>query len=328
MDFSRTLARRTFLHLAAGAAAMPAATSLARAQAYPAKPLRWIVGFPPGGGADTVVRIMAPWLAERLGQAVVVENRPGASSNISLQAVVQSPPDGYTLLFVAASAAVNVSLFDLPFNLIRDIAPVSGLIDFSLVMVATPSLPAKTIAELVALARANPGKITIGSFGTGSTSHVAGELFKTMAGVEMVHVPYRGGAQMLADLLGGQLQVGIDVLTGPLSQIRAGGVRALGIGSKTRSEFLPDVPAIGETVPGYEANSWCGVGVPRGTPPEIIERLNREINAGLFDPAIKKRYQEVATTPLVYSPAEFGAYVAAETEKWSKVVKRAGIKPE
>jgi len=323
-----TLPRRRFLQLAAGAAALPAVTRVAGAQAYPAKPLRWIVGFPPGGGADTVVRIMAPWLAERLGQPVVVENRAGASSNISVQTVVQSPPDGYTLLFVAASAAVNVSLFDLPFNLVRDIAPVSGLIDFSLVMVATPSLPAKSIPELIALAKANPGKITIGSFGTGSTSHVAGELFKTMAGIEMVHVPYRGGAQMLADLLGGQLQVGIDVLTGPLSQIRAGGVRALGIGSKTRSEFLPDVPSIAETVPGYEANSWCGVGVPRGTPPKIIERLNREINAGLANPAVKARYKEVATTPIFYSPAEFGAYIAAEADKWSKVVKRAGIKPD
>jgi len=323
-----TLPRRRFLQLAAGAGALPVVTRVAGAQAYPAKPLRWIVGFPPGGGADTVVRIMAPWLAERLGQPVVVENRAGASSNISVQTVVQSPPDGYTLLFVAASAAVNVSLFDLPFNLVRDIAPVSGLIDFSLVMVATPSLPAKSIPELIALAKANPGKITIGSFGTGSTSHVAGELFKTMAGIEMVHVPYRGGAQMLADLLGGQLQVGIDVLTGPLSQIRAGGVRALGIGSKARSEFLPDVPSIAETVPGYEANSWCGVGVPRGTPPKIIERLNREINAGLANPAIKARYKEVATTPIFYSPAEFGAYIAAEADKWSKVVKRAGIKPD
>jgi tripartite-type tricarboxylate transporter receptor subunit TctC len=328
MKLSRTLPRRKFLQLAAGAATLPVATHIACAQAYPAKPLRWIVGFPPGGGADTVVRIMAPWLAERLGQPVVVENRPGASSNLSLQAVVQSPPDGYTLLFVAASAAVNVSLFDLPFNLVRDIAPVSGLIDFSLVMVATPSLPARNISELIALAKASPGKITVGSFGTGSTSHVAGELFKTMAGIEMVHVPYRGGAQMLADLVGGQLQVGIDVLTGPLQQIRAGGVRALGIGSKARSEFLPDVPAIGETVPGYEANSWCGIGVPRGTPTEIIERLNREINAGLANPAIKKRYQDVATTPIFYSPADFGAYIAGETEKWSKVVKRARIKPE
>src|SRR5215831_16514300 len=282
-----TLPRRRFLQLVAGAGALPVVTRVAGAQAYPAKPLRWIVGFPPGGGADTVVRIMAPWLAERLGQPVVVENRAGASSNISVQAVVQSPPDGYTLLFVAASAAVNVSLFDLPFNLVRDIAPVSGLIDFSLVMVATPSLPAKSIPELIALAKANPGKITIGSFGTGSTSNVAVFFFKQKAAYEMVHVPYRGGAQMLADLLGGQLQVGIDVLTGPLSQIRAGGVRALGIGSKARSEFLPDVPAISETVPGYEANSWCGVGVPRGTPPEIIDRLNREINAGLANPAIK-----------------------------------------
>ena len=322
------LPRRRFLRLAAGAAALPAMTHTARAQAYPSKPLRWIVGFPPGGGADTVSRIMAPWLAERLGQPVVIENRPGASTNISVQAVVQSPPDGYTLLFVAASAAVNVSLFDAPFNLVRDIAPVSGLIDFSLVMMANPSFPAKNIAELIAFAKANPGKITLGSFGTGSTSHVAGELFKTMAGIDMVHVPYRGGAPMLVDLLAGQLQLGIDVLTGPLPHIRTGAVRALGMGSKTRSEFLPDLPTIGETLTGYEANSWCGIGVPRGTPPEIIERLNREINAGLANPAIRQRYREVATTPIFYSPAEFGAYVAAETEKWGRVVKRAGIKPE
>jgi tripartite-type tricarboxylate transporter receptor subunit TctC len=322
-------ARREFLHLATGAATLPAVSRMARAQSWPSRPLRWIVGFPAGGGADIVSRIMAPWLSERLGQPVVIENRPGASTNISVQAVVQSPPDGYTLLFVAGSAAVNVSLFDsLPFNLLRDIAPVSGLIDFSLVMVAHPAVPAKNIAELIALAKANPGKITIGSFGTGSTSHVAGELFKTMAGINMIHVPYRGGAPMIIDLVGGQVQVGIDVLTGPLPHIRTGALRALGMGSKTRSQLIPDVPTIDETVPGYEANSWCGVGVPRGTPPEIIERLNREINAGLANPAIKARLAEVATTPLIYTPAEFGAYVAAETEKWAKVVRAANIKAE
>jgi tripartite-type tricarboxylate transporter receptor subunit TctC len=321
--------RRNFLHLAAGAAALPVVSRIARAQAYPNRPLRWIVGFPAGGGADIVSRIMAPWLAERLGQPVIIENRPGASTNISVQAVAQSPPDGYTLLFVAASAAVNVSLFEsLPFNLLRDIAPVSGLIDFSLVMVAHPSLPAKNIAELIALAKANPSKITIGSFGTGSTSHVAGELFQTMTDTKMIHVPYRGGAPMITDLLGGQVQLAIDVLTGPLAHIRTGAVRALGMGSKSRSALIPDVPTIGETVAGYEANSWCGIGVRRGTPEAIIGRLNQEINAGLANPAIKARLTEVATTPIFYTPAEFGDYVAAETEKWGKVIRAANIKPE
>jgi tripartite-type tricarboxylate transporter receptor subunit TctC len=322
------LPRRKFLYLAAGAAALPALPRIAWAQVYPTRPLRWIVGFPPGGGADIVSRIMAQWLAERLGQPVVVENRPGASSNISVQAVVQSPPDGYTLLFVAASAAVNVSLFEsLPFNLVRDIAPVSGLIDFPLVMIANPSLPAKNVGELIALAKANPGKISFGSFGTGSTAHVAGELFKTMAGVDMIHVPYRGGAAMNVDLIAGQVQVGFDVLTGPLAHIRSGALRALATAAKTRSDLLPDVPTIGETVAGYVANSWCGIGVSRGTPPEIIERLNREINSGLANPVIKARLAEVATTPIFYTPAEFGAYIAAETEKWSKVVRAANIRP-
>jgi len=321
------LSRRRFLHVAA--AAFSVAPGRVSAQAYPARPLRWVVGFPPGGGADIVSRIMAPWLAERLGQPVVIENKPGASANISVQTVVNSPPDGYTLLFVPASAAVNVTLFDnLPFNLLRDIAPVSGLIDFPLVLVANPSVPAKTVAELIAYAKANPGKISIGSFGTGSTSHVAGELFKMMTGVNMIHVPYRGGAPMVADLIGGQVQVAIDVLTGSLAHIRSGSLRALGMAGKSRSEALPEVPTIGETVAGYEANSWCGVGVPRGTPPEIIERLNREINAGLVNPTIKARLVDVATTPIFFTPAEFGAYMAAEVEKWGKVIRASGIRPE
>jgi tripartite-type tricarboxylate transporter receptor subunit TctC len=321
------LSRRRFLHVAA--AAVSVAPGRVSAQAYPARPLRWVVGFPPGGGADIVSRIMAPWLAERLGQPVVIENKPGASANISVQTVVNSPPDGYTLLFVPASAAVNVTLFDnLPFNLLRDIAPVSGLIDFPLVLVANPSVPAETVAELIAYAKANPGKISIGSFGTGSTSHVAGELFKMMTGVNMIHVPYRGGAPMVADLIGGQVQVAIDVLTGSLAHIRSGSLRALGMAGKSRSEALPEVPTIGETVAGYEANSWCGVGVPRGTPPEIIERLNREINAGLVNPTIKVRLVDVATTPIFFTPAEFGAYMAAEVEKWGKVIRASGIRPE
>jgi tripartite-type tricarboxylate transporter receptor subunit TctC len=323
------LLRRRFLYLAAAAAGLPAAAPSARAQSYPSRPLRWIVGFPPAGGADTVVRIVAPWLAERLGQPVVIENKPGATTNISIQAVVGSPPDGYTLLFVAASAAVNASLFDhLPFNLVRDIAPVSGLVDFPLVMVANPSVPAKTMVEFIAYAKANPGKITIASFGTGSTSHVSGELFKAMAGINLVHVPYRGSAPMLTDLVGGQVQVGIDVMTTALPHIRAGALRALGIAGKHRFEGLPDLPTIGETIPGYEANSWAGVGVPRDTPTEIIERLNREINAGLADPTVKARLAQVSATPLLLGPAAFGAYVASEIEKWGKVIKRAGIKPE
>ena len=324
-----TLPRRQFLRLAGAAAALPALSSLARAQSYPSRPLRWVVGFPPGGGADIVSRIMAPWLAERLGQPVVIENKPGASSNISIQTVVNSPADGYTLLFVPASAAVNVTLFDtLPFNLLHDIAPVSGLIDFPLVMVVNPSVPAKTVAELVAHAKANPGKVTMASFGTGSTSHVAGELFKMMTGTTMIHVPYRGGAPMVTDLISGQVQVGFDVLTGSLAHIRSGRLRILAVASKRRSETLPDVPTIGETVAGYEANSWCGLGVPRGTAPEIIGRLNREINAGLADPAVRARLAEVATTPIFFTPAEFGAYMAAEVEKWGKVIRLAGIRPE
>jgi tripartite-type tricarboxylate transporter receptor subunit TctC len=324
-----TLQRRRFLQLAAGAAAAPAASHLAWGQTYPTHPLHWIVGFPPGGGADIVSRIVAPWLAERLGQPVLIENRPGASSNISVQAVVNSPADGYTLLFVAASATVNVSLFDrLPFDLLHDIAPVSGLIDFPLVLVANPSFPPKNVAELVAYAKANPGKVSIGSFGTGSTSHVAGELLKMMTGIQMVHVPYRGGAPMVTDLMGGQVNVAIDVMTGSLAHIKAGKLRILAVLGKKRSEFLPDAPTVGETLPGYEANSWCGIGVPKGTPAEIIARLNTEINAGLRDPAVKARLAQVATTPIFYTPAEFGSYMASEVAKWGKVIKVAGVKAE
>ena len=323
------LPRRRFLQLAGAVAAVPALPQGARALDYPTRPLRWIVGFPPGGGADTVSRIMAQWLSDRLGQSVVVENKPGATTNISLQAAVSSPPDGYTVVFVAASAAVNVTLFDnLPFNLVRDIAPVSGLIDFSLVMVVSPTVPAKTVPEFIAYAKANPGRISMASYGTGSTSHVAGELFKTMTGISMVHVPYRGEAPALTDMIAGQVQVMFATLTGSLAHIRSGALRLLAVTAKTRNEFVPEAPTIGELVPGYEANSWCGLGVPRGTPPEIIARLNAEVNAGLVDPATRARLAAVGVTPIFYTPDGFGTYVAQEVEKWGKVIKAAGARPE
>jgi tripartite-type tricarboxylate transporter receptor subunit TctC len=286
-----------------------------------------VVGFPPGGSGDIVARIMAAWLAERLGQPVIVENKPGASTNISIQAVASSPPDGNTLLFIAASAALNVSLFqNLPFDLQRDIVPVSAIIDFPLVLLANPSFPAKTIPEMITYAKANPGKINIGSFGTGTTSHVAGELFKMTAGIEMTHVPYRGGAPMMTDLIGGQIQVAVDVLTGALPHIKSGEIRALAMAGGSRYPGLPDVPTIGETMPLFVANSWCGIGVPRGTPPGIIERLNREVNAGLKDPAVRKRLDALATTPMFFTPDEFRAYIGAEIEKWRKVVAASDIK--
>ena len=317
--------RRRFLHLAGAAAALSVARP-ARADTYPSRPIRWVVGFPPGGGADIVSRIMAAWLSERLGQQVFIENKPGASTNLSIQNVIASQPDGYTLLFVAASAAVNPALFrHLPFDLKRDIAPVAGLIDFPLVMVAHPSLPARTVPELIAYAKAHPGKITIGSYGVGSTSHVANELFKMEAGVDLVHVPYKGGAPMETDLMAGQVLLAIDVMTGALPQIRSGAIRAIAVLGKTRYPGLPDVPSMSETLPQYVANSWCGLGVARGTPDDIIARLNREINAGLADPVIKKRLAEVATTPIVFTPDEFGAYVASEIDKWEKVVRAANI---
>jgi len=323
------LHRRRVLHLAAGVVALPTISGIARAEAYPSRPLRWIVGFPPGGGADTSARMMATWLSERLGQTVVVENRPGAGTNIAAQAVVSSPPDGYTLLFLGLSTVVNASLFvSLPFDLQRDIAPVSGLVDFPMVMVAHPSVPARTVAEIITYTKAHPGKVGMASFGTGTASHLAGELFKIKADVNMLHVPYRGSAPMMIDLLAGQVQVGFDVMVTSLPHIRTGGLRALGVAGTRRFDMLPDVPTIAETLPGYEARTWAGVGVPIGTPPEIIARLNHEINAGLADPTIKARLAEIGTVPMVMTPAEFGAYIAAESEKWAKVIKLTGIKPQ
>src|SRR5262249_41834954 len=257
------------------------------------------------------------------------QNRPGASTNISAQAVINSPPDGYTLLFYSASTLINSSMFsNLPFDVRRDIAPVSGLVVYPMMLVAHPSVPAKTVTELIVHAKANPGKVTMASFGTGSASHLAGELFKMMAGINLVHVPYRGGAPMVTDLIAGQVQVGFDVMVTSLPHVRTGALRALGVAGSNRFDMLPDVPTIAETVPGYEARTWAGVGVPKGTPAEIIARLNHEINAGLAEPTIKSRLAELGTIPMIFTAAEFGAYVAAESEKWEKVIQFAGIKPE
>jgi tripartite-type tricarboxylate transporter receptor subunit TctC len=317
------------LHLAAGAAALPAVTRFAMAEAYPSRSLRWIIGFPPGGGADTVARIMEPWLSRQLGQPVIIENRSGASTNIAVQAVVNSPPDGYTLLWHGLSSVVNASLYtNLPFDIQRDIDPAAGVVSYPMIMVAHPSVPAKSVAELIAHAKANPGKVTMASFGTGSASHLAGELFKFMAGIDMVHIPYRGGAPMTTDLIGGQVQVGFDVMVTALPQVRSGKLRALGVLGAKRFDLLPDVQTVAETVAGYEASTWAGIGVPLGTPPEIIERLNREVNAGLAQPDIRARFADVGTVPMVLSAAEFKAYIAAEAAKWDKVVKNAGIKPQ
>jgi tripartite-type tricarboxylate transporter receptor subunit TctC len=322
-----SLARRRFLQLA-GAGAAFATTRPARAQAWPSQSIRFVVGFPPGGGADIVSRIMAAWLSQRLGQQVFVENKPGASTNLSLQTVAAAPPDGHTIVFIAASAAVNVSLFPKQSADVRDIIPVAGMVDFPLVLLANPEFPPKTVAEVIAYAKANPGKVSIGSFGTGTTSHVSGELFRQLAGIDIVHVPYRGGAAMATDLMAGRVQIGIDVLTGELPHIQAGTIRAIAFAGRTRYPTLPDVPTIGETMPLYVANSWCGVGVPRGTPTEVVARLNREITAGLSDPGVKARLADVAATPMPFTPPEISAYVTGEIDKWGKVIREAKIKVE
>jgi tripartite-type tricarboxylate transporter receptor subunit TctC len=323
------LLRRTFLCLTAGAAALPAVSRIARAQAYPTRPMRIIVGFPPAGGADIVARLIGQWLSERLGQQFIVENRPGAGSNIGTEAVVRAPPDGYTLLLVTSPNAINATLYDkLSFNFTRDIAPVAGLTRDPNVMEVNPSVPVKTVPEFIAYAKANPGKINMASAGNGTGGHVAGELFKMMTAVNMVHVPYRGAGPALTDLIGGQVQVMFDVMTSSIEHIRAGKLRALAVTSSTRSEALPDVPTMGEFVPGYEASNIRGVGVPRNTPVEIIDRLNKEINAGLADPKMKARFADLGATVLAGSPADFGRLMAEEVEKWAKVVKFSGARPD
>jgi tripartite-type tricarboxylate transporter receptor subunit TctC len=324
-----TLARRKFLRIAAGAAALSGIAPAASAQNYPARPLRLIVGYPAGGSTDLVARIMGAWLTDRLGQSVVIENRPGAGTNLAVQAVVASPPDGYTLLFVATTNAINTSFHStLPFDFLRDLAPVAGLVELPFVMEVNPSLPANTVAEFIAHAKANPGKINAASFGTGTVSHMAWELFKLMAGVEMVHVPYHGGAPMVTDLIGGRVQAGIDALPNSLPHIRSGALRALAMTGPARSAALPDVPTVGEAVAGYEVSGWTGIAVPAGTPAAIIATLNREINAGLSDPRIAARLAEVGGRPILVTSEQFGAMWQRDTDKWAKVVKFAAGKRE
>jgi tripartite-type tricarboxylate transporter receptor subunit TctC len=323
------LPRRRFLYLVTAAAALPSLSRMAPAQTYPTRPVRFIIGYPPGGSADITARLLGQWLSERLGQPFVIESRPGASTNIATEAVVRAPPDGYTLLLVAPANAINATLYEkLNFNFIRDIAPVAGIIRFPNVIVVNPSVPAKTVPEFIAYAKANPGRLNMASSGNGSTIHVSGELFKMMTGVNMIHVPYRGGAPALTDMISGQVQVMFDNMPTSIEFIRAGKLRALAVTTATRSEVLPDLPTVADFVPGYEASAWYGVGVPKGTPDDIIDKLNKEINAILAEPKAKARLADLGASLLAGSPADFGKLVADETEKWGKVVKFSGAKPD
>jgi len=323
------LPRRKFLYVAAGAAALPVLPRIANAQDYPSRPVHIIVGFPAGFTPDIIARLIGQWLSERLGQQFIVDNRPGAGSNIGTEVVVRAPPDGYTLLLVGAPAAINATLYNnLNFNVIRDIAPVAGMVRVPEVMVVNPSVPAKTVPEFIAYAKNNPGKINMATGGPGSVPDVAGELFKFMTGVDLVRVGYRGGGPALIDLLGGQVQVMFESALTTMPYIRADKLRALAVTSMTRSATLPGVPTVGEFVPGYEATAWFGVGAPKNTPADIVNRLDKEINAGLADPKIKERLADLGGIPMPMSAAEFGKLIADETEKWAKVIKFAGIKPE
>jgi tripartite-type tricarboxylate transporter receptor subunit TctC len=323
------LPRRTFLHLAAGAAALPAMSRLASAQAYPTRPVRIIVGFPPAGGADIMARLITPGLTERLGQRFVVENRPGAGSNIGTEAVVGAPPDGYTLLLALTPNVINASLYHaLNFDFMRDIAPVAGISREILVMTVHPSVPADSVSEFIAYAKANPGKINFVSGGNGTTQHVAGELFKMMTGVDMVHVPYRGAAPALTDLLSGRVQAMFPGLASSIAYVKAGKLRALAVTSAARSAALPDLPTVADTVPGYEASTWYGVGAPSGTPADVVATLNKEINSAVADQIIKARLADLGCAPLAGSPADFGRFMADDAEKWAKVIKFADIRPQ
>jgi tripartite-type tricarboxylate transporter receptor subunit TctC len=321
------LPRRRFLRLAAGAAALPTVSRFAWAQAYPTRPVHLIVGFAAGGGQDVLARLLGQWLSERLGQSFVVENRPGAGGNIGAEAVVRAAPDGYTLLVIGPPNAINATLYDkLNFDFIRDIAPVAGISRMPNVMEVNPSFPAKTVPEFIAYAKANPGKINMATGGNGTSNHVSGELFKMMTGINMVHVPYRGGGPALSDLISGQVQVMFDNLNSSIEHIRAGRLRPLAVTTMTRSEALPDVPTVNDFVPGYEASVMSGIGAPRNTPLEIIDRLNKEISAALADPKLKARLADLGAAPMPLTPADFGRLIAEETEKWAKVVKFSGAK--
>ena len=329
MDSAMRLSRRQFLCLTAAASALPILPRIAAAQTYPTRPLRLVIGYPPGGSADITARLIGQWLSERLGQPVVVESRPGAGTNIATETVVYAPPDGYTLLLVAPANAINATLYEkLNHNFMRDIAPVAGLIRFPNVIVVNPSVPAKTVPELIAYAKANPGKLNMASSGAGSTIHVSGELFKMMTGINMVHVPYRGGAPALTDLISGQVQVMFDNVPTSIEFIRAGKLRPLAVTTAARSHVLPDLPTVADFVPGYEASAWYGLGVPKGTPEAIIDRLNTETNAILADPQAKARFAELGASLIAGSPAEFGQLIADEAAKWAKVVKFSGARPD
>jgi tripartite-type tricarboxylate transporter receptor subunit TctC len=319
--------RRKFLHLAAGTAALPALSGIARAQTYPTKPVRIVAGFAPGGGTDITARLIGQSLSERLGQQFIIEDRPGAGSNIGTEAVVNAAPDGYTLLLATTSNAVNATLYErLNYNFIRDIKPVAAVSRVPNVLAANPLVPAKTVAEFIAYAKANPGKINFASGGVGSGAHIFGELLKMIVGVNMLHVPYRGGAPALTDLIGGQVQMMFDTVPTSIEYIKSGKVRAVAVSTATRSEVLPDIPTVSEFVPGYEASNWYGVGAPKNTPAEIIEKLNKEINAALADPEMKARLADWGGAVLPGSPAQFAKLIADETEKWAKVIKFTGLK--
>jgi tripartite-type tricarboxylate transporter receptor subunit TctC len=321
------LSRRRFQHLVAGAATLPIAPTVARAQAYPSRPVRLLVGYAPGGGNDIVARLMGQWFSEQLRQPFVIENRPGAATNMATEAVAHAPADGYTLLLVGQPNAINATLYEsLPFNFIRDIAPVAGVMTVPNVMVVHPSFPAKTVLEFIAYAKAEPGKVNMASAGNGSAAHLAGELFNSMTGISLVHVPYRGQAPALADLLAGQVQVLFATSPASIEYVRTGKLRALAVTTATRSEALPDLPTVGEFVPGYEAGAWYGIGAPGKTPAEIIDRLNKEANAGLADPKLKARLADLGGIVIPGSPADFDKVIADETEKWGKVIRTANIK--
>jgi tripartite-type tricarboxylate transporter receptor subunit TctC len=322
------LPRRKFLHLTAGAAALPAMSRIARAQAYPTRPVRIIVGFPAGGTSDIVARVLGQWLSERLGQQFVIENRPGAGSNLATEAVARAASDGYTLLLIGGANTINATLFDkLNFDFLRDIAPVASVFETPLVVEVNPSVPVHTIPEFITYAKGNPGKLNFATPGVGTPPHVAGELFKMMTGVDMLHVPYRGTGPMLTDLIGGQVQVAFDPLPASIEHIRAGKLRALAVTTASRSEALPDIPSASEHVPGYVASNWYGFAAPKNTSSDIIDKLNTEINAALADPKIRARLAELGGTPFASSPAVFTKFVADDTAKWAKVIQAANIKP-